>query len=93
MTEKPFVHKKAFANVKTNFIYHEDVSKFLFKLINKKGILNVGGEPQYIYDFVKKENDKIKKTYLKKNSDLGIPFDSSMNISKLKKILKKKDKN
>ena len=89
MTEKPFVHDKAFANVKTNFIYHEDVAKFLFKLMNKKGIINIGGKPQYIYNFVKQENKKIKKIYLKKNSGLGMPIDSSMNISKLKKIIKK----
>ena len=37
MTEKPFVHKKAFANVFTNFIYHEDFLKIFKKLINKKG--------------------------------------------------------
>ena len=30
MTEKPFVHKKAFGNIKTNFIYHEDVVPILF---------------------------------------------------------------
>ena len=34
MTEKPFVHDKAFGNVKTSFIYHDDVAKILFKLIN-----------------------------------------------------------
>ena len=89
MTEKPFVHKKAFANVKTNFMYHEEVSKILFKLINQKGILNVGGKPQYIFDFARKENIKVKKTFLKKNSNLGIPFNSTVNLLKLKKILKK----
>ena len=36
MTEKPFVHDKAFANVKTSFMYHDDVSKILFQLLNKK---------------------------------------------------------
>ena len=30
MTEKPFVHKKAFYDFKTNFIFHDEVSKFLF---------------------------------------------------------------
>ena len=39
MTEKPFVHNKAFANVRTSFMYHEDVAKILFKLLNKKGSL------------------------------------------------------
>ena len=36
MTEKPFVHKSAFCDFTTNFIFHEDVIKILFKLINKK---------------------------------------------------------
>jgi len=66
MTEKPFVHKKAFKNVRTNFIYHEDVAKILFKLINKTGIINVGGKSQSIYDFARKENKNIKKIFLKK---------------------------
>ena len=92
MTEKPFVHKKAFSNVKTSFMYHEDVSKILFKLLNKKGIINVGGKSQYIFDFAKKDNPKVKRIYLKKNSNLGIPFDSSINLSKLRKILKKRNK-
>ena len=30
MTEKPFIHKSAFANVKSNFMFHEDVAKILF---------------------------------------------------------------
>ena len=33
MTEKPFVHKFAFANVKSNFIYQEEVATLLFKLL------------------------------------------------------------
>ena len=90
MTEKPFVHNKAFANVKTSFIYHDEVAKILFKLLNQKGVLNLGGEAKYIYDFVKKDKKNIKKIYLKKKNDLGIPFNSSLNINKLKKILKNK---
>ena len=35
MTEKPFVHKKAFYDFTTNFIFHDEVAKILFKLINK----------------------------------------------------------
>ena len=88
MTEKPFVHKKAFANVKTSFIYHENVVKILFKLLNKKGIINVGGKSKYIYDFAKKENDKVKKIYMKKNSSAKMPINSSLNLTKLKKNLK-----
>ena len=31
MTEKPFIHKKAFANVKTSFIYHQEAAKILMQ--------------------------------------------------------------
>ena len=34
-------------------------------------------------------NKKIKKFYLKKNTNIGVPLDSSIKISKLKKILNK----
>ena len=88
MTEKPFVHKKAFANVKTSFLYQEEVAKILFKLINKKGVINIGGSTKYIYNFVKNENKNIKKTYLKKHLDLGMPINSGINTNKLKKIIK-----
>ena len=86
MTEKPFVHKKAFVDAKTSFLYQDEVAKILFKLINKKGIINVGGKSQYIFDFVKKYNKKIKKNYLKKTKNF--PKDSSINSSKLKSLIK-----
>jgi dTDP-4-dehydrorhamnose reductase len=88
MTEDPFVHKSAFANVKSNFIYHEDVAKILFKLINKKGIINVGGKKQTIYNFAKKNNPGVKKMYLKKKSKIRFPKNPSININKLKKLIK-----
>jgi len=82
MTEKPFVHKKAFYNVKSNFIFHEDVAQILFKVLNIKGILNIGGPIQSIFDFAKKFNPKVKKI---KCNLKHIPLSSVMNISKLKK--------
>ena len=88
MTEKPFVHKKAFANVKNSFLYHEDVAQILFKLLNQKGIINLGGNPKYIYQFVKKDNPFIKKIFISKHLEFGMPINSSMNINKLKKIIK-----
>ena len=88
MTEKPFVHKKAFVNVKTNFMYHDDVVPILFKLLNKTGIINLGGKSQSIYNFAQKNNKDIKKAFLKKQK-MGIPFNSTMNLKKLKSIIKK----
>ena len=88
MTEKPFLHKGAFANVKSSFMYHEDVAKILFKILDNKGIINVGGKPQFIYDFAQKDNKNVRKAFLKKNANIGMPFNSSLNTKKLKKIIK-----
>ena len=88
MTEKPFVHKKAFYDFTTNFIFHEDVTKILFRLINKKGIINVGGKAQTVYRFAKNFNPKIKKIYAKKILGPKYPLNPSINTQKLKNILK-----
>ena len=88
MTEKPFAYNKAFANMKTNFVFHVEVAKNLFKLIRFKGIINVGGEPQSIFNFAKKYNPKVKKIFFKKNQIKNFPINSTMNISKYKKIMK-----
>jgi dTDP-4-dehydrorhamnose reductase len=87
MTEKPFVHNKAFANVKLNFIFHDQLANILVKILNKNGIINIGGPTKTVYDFAKKFNSKIKKIYLKKNSKL-FPLNPSMNLSKLNKMIK-----
>ena len=88
MTEKPFVHKKAFYDFNTNFIFHDEVAKMLFKLINKRGIINVGGKAQTVYRFVKSFDPTIKKIYAKKILGSQYPLNPSMNILKLEKIIK-----
>lgn len=88
MTEKPFIHKKAFTNVKMNFLFHDELAKILVKIIHKKGIINVGGPAQAVYKFAKKYNSKVKKIFVKKNSIFRYPLNPYMNLSKLKKILK-----
>lgn len=84
MCEKPFIHKKAFYDINTNFIFHEDVAKIIPKILDKKGIINVGGKIQSVYRFAKKTNKEVKKISGKKL----FPLNPSMNISKLKKIIK-----
>ena len=85
MTKKPFLYNKAYTNLKTNFMFHEDLVKILPKIINQKGILNVGGKSQSVYSFAKKYNSKIKKIKNKNSSKL--PLNQTMNLSKLKKII------
>ena len=84
MTEKPFIHKKAYSNVKSNFLFQEDAAKIILKVLKKKGILNIGGKSQTIYNFAKKHNKKIKKIFSKGE----FPFRTDMSLKKLKKVLK-----
>ncbi len=86
MTEKPFAHKEAFSNLKTNFMFHEDLVKILPKVLNKKGIINIGGKSQSVYSFAKKYNKKVKK--IKTNINNTLPLNQTMNLNKLKKIMK-----
>lgn len=90
MTEKPFIHQKAFSDYLTNFIFHEDLAKNIFKIINKKGVLNVGGQTKSVYNFAKKYNPKIKKISAEKILGKNFPLNPSMNIKKFTKIIKNK---
>ena len=83
MTERPFLHKSAFKNVKSNFIFHDQFAKIFLKLINKKGIYNVGGKTQTIFNFAKKYNSNVKSV----NSKGELPLKMDMSLNKLKKTL------
>ena len=85
MIEKPFPYNKAFYDLKSNFMFHEDLVKILPKIIDQKGILNVGGPTQSVFNFAKKTKKNIKRISGKKSSSL--PLNQTMNLKKLKKIL------
>ena len=84
MTEKPFVHEEAYVNVKSNFIFQDQFAKLFLKIINKKGVYNIGGKSQSIYNFAKSTKSNVKK----KISKGEFPLKQNMNIDKLNKILK-----
>lgn len=83
MCERPFLHDHAFYDIKTNFMFQDEVAKIIPKILDKKGIINIGGKIQSVYDFAKKN----KKDVLKSSGKKIFPPNPSMNISKLKKIL------
>ena len=88
MTERPFVHKGAFKDYITNFIFHDEIATHVFKLLNHTGIMNVGGKSQSVFAFAKKYNTKIKKISARKKFGKKFPLNPSMNINKFKKIIK-----
>ena len=84
MCEKPFVHEYAFHDINANFIFHEEVVKIIPKILDKTGVLNIGGKIQSIYSFAKKTNKNVKK----KSGKKLFPKNVSMNVGKLNKIMK-----
>ena len=84
MTEKPFAHTSAFQDVMSNFIFHDEFAKIFVKVIPEKGIINMGGKIQSIYNFAKKSNENIKKA----NSKGLLPKKIHMNLNKLNKLIK-----
>ena len=90
ITDFPFSYKKAIKNAYSSFIFNKDFANTLPSLINKTGIINIGGKRQSIYQFAKKSNPKIKSIMINKNPKF--PKDSSLNVKKFNQILKKNDK-
>ena len=88
VTEKPFVHKGAFYDFKTNFIFHQDLVLKIIKIINQRGVVNIGGKSQSVYNFAKKYNKKIKKISAKKILGKKAPLNVSMNINLFRKLIK-----
>jgi dTDP-4-dehydrorhamnose reductase len=87
MTEKPFIHKKAFVDLITNFIFHEDIIKIFPKLIKERGVLNIGGQTKSVYKFAKNFNKGVKGIKARKYLGKNIPLNHSMSLKKLKEII------
>ena len=89
ITDYPFIHNKVIKGAKASFIYNKTVSKFLPFLLDEIGIINIGGKRRDIYEFAKKFVSK-KINFISYKKIKKFPKDSSMNINKLIKLLKKK---
>ncbi len=87
MNDDIFPHKSAFTNYKTSFLKKTEAAKITLKLLNKKGIINIGGKIQSAYDFAKNINIKIKRSKLNKQNIKILGKNTSINTYKLKKIL------
>jgi hypothetical protein len=64
------------------------MAKILFRLINQKGIINIGGKASTIYDFAKKNNSNVKKIFWDKTI-VKFPKNCSMSLNKLNKTIAK----
>ena len=90
MYERPWLHKFAYKNIFSNYLYHDEVVKILPRVLSKRGILNIGSGTKSIVSFAKKTKKDVQIVKYKQiKSDPKVPVDSSINIKKLKKILKR----
>ena len=71
--------KTFYRNKRVNHFSHYNL-----RVRTKRGIINIGGKTQSVYNFAKKYNKKVKKILSKKNSKL--PLNQTMSLNKLLKI-------
>jgi len=91
MTDYPFVHKKAVSGAFTSFIFNNKVAQIIPYILNEKGILNIGGIRREIFKFATSQaNKNIEKISINKLKNF--PKDSSLNINKIRNLIKNKKK-
>ena len=73
--------------LKRTLCFMSHLAKNLLKLIDKKGIINVGGKKECI-NFAKKYNKILIKISAKKMFGKNYPLKQSMNINLYKKAIK-----
>ena len=77
----------ALADVTKSFIYNDEAARITLRLLDETGIINVGGRAETVYEFARRENPDVGKTFLKDVEDVAMGVDSSMDVSKLKGIV------
>ena len=87
IANKPFPHMNALADVTKSFIYNDEAARITLRLLDETGIINVGGRAETVYEFARRENPDVGKTFLKDVEDVAMGVDSSMDVSKLKGIV------
>jgi dTDP-4-dehydrorhamnose reductase len=87
MNRKPFPHPKALIDMRKSLMYIEDAAKATLKLLDEKGIINIGGKSQSVYDFVKETNSNIQPITLSEISDVNMATDCSMDTTKMKDVI------
>jgi dTDP-4-dehydrorhamnose reductase len=85
MTDDNYPHEIAYDNYITSFMRKTDAAKKVLKLINKSGIINLGGPTQTAYKFAKKYNKSVQRGLMKKKMFKLLGRNTSINVTKLKK--------
>ena len=87
MCNSPFPHAKAVSDIKKSYIFEDEAALIVLRLLGERGIINVGGKAQTVYDFAQASMPDIQKISAKDLSDVNMAPDTSMNINKMIGIL------
>jgi len=87
MTENDFKHKKAPIDSIKSLISQNEAADIISRLLDRFGIINVGGEARTIYEYALTKSTEIEKCFLK-DLDTKMAKNSSMNINKMTLNLK-----
>ena len=60
--------------MKSNFIFQIDAAKLILKVLDKKGIINIGGPSKTIYNFAKNKAKKYSKGNFQKDGYEPLKF-------------------
>ena len=88
MNDDNFPHEYAYSDYISSFMKKSDAAKITLKLLRMKGIINVGGKTQSVYDFAKKIKKNVKKIKLNKSDKILLGKNTSMKTHRLKKLIK-----
>lgn len=88
----PFPHPRAAIDIRKSLVFDKDAAPIILQLLDETGVINVGGEARSVYDFVSETNPSIDKISSKEILDVNIAPDTSMDITKMKKILRRNNK-
>tara|TARA_B100000700_G_C15033628_1_gene851715 strand:- start:31 stop:777 length:747 start_codon:yes stop_codon:yes gene_type:complete len=88
LSEYPFPHDKALTDIKKSYMYSKDAASIILRLLDLNGIINLGGEAKSPYEFSKLEKKDVKAISLSDIVDVKIAPDTSLDLTKLKNILK-----
>ena len=80
----PFRHKAAFDNVYRTPITHRDAAKLILDLKDEIGTINIGGNIETVYNFVKKYQEIPRVSYKGNNSQV---MSIKLDTTKLKNII------
>ena len=84
---RPFPHAKALSDVRKSFMYNDEAARILLQIIDRSGVINLGGPPRTVYEFAAETSPESQPISRFDLQDASIAPDTTMNIEKLSSLI------